>query len=327
MENQTMPTKFILLGFHNIQGLRFLLSWVISIIYIFTLLGNSLIIVLSLVEPHLQTPMYFFLGNLSLLDICQTTTTVPQMLLHLLSGRSSISYAGCSAQLYFFLFFVGAECVLLAAMAYDRYVAICNPLRYTLLVNRKLCVLLASLSWLSGALNAAVHTFLTIRLPFCEANRLNYFYCDIPPLLALSCGDISFNVTMILVSSIFLGWSPSLCIGLSYGFIVSRVLKIRSTEGRRKAFSTCVSHLTAVLLYYGSSIFTYVRPLSSYSLGNDRLISLLYSIITPMLNPLIYTLRNKDVKRALKKILERQMFHLRRECRILGSVSTFMSGT
>ncbi|KAM9120373.1 olfactory receptor 5V1-like [Pangshura tecta] len=308
MENQTMPTEFILLGFHNIQGLHLLLSWVISIIYIFTILGNMLIIFFSLVEPCLQTPMYFFLGNLSLLDICQTTTTVPQMLVHLVSGRSSISYARCAAQLYFVLFFVGAECILLATMAYDRYVAICNPLRYMLLMNRKFCVLLVSVSWLSGALNASLHTFLTIHLPFCEANRVNYFYCDIPPLLALSCGDISFNVTMILVSSIFLGWTPTLCIGLSYGYIVSRILKIHSPEGRSKAFSTCVSHLTAVLLYYGSSIFTYVRPLSSYSLDNDKLISLLYNIVTPMLNPLIYTLRNKDVKRAMKKVLVRKMF-------------------
>ncbi|XP_006122832.2 olfactory receptor 5V1-like [Pelodiscus sinensis] len=308
MGNQTVPTEFILLGFYNIQRLRFLLSLVISIIYIFILLGNSLIVFLSVVEPRLQTPMYFFLGNLSLLDVCQTTTTVPQILVHLLSGRSSISYERCVAQLYFFLFFVGAECVLLASMAYDRYMAICNPLHYTRLMNRTFCLLLASVSWLSGALNAAVHTSLTIRLPFCEANGINYFYCDIPPLLALSCGDISFNVTMILVSSIFMGWSPSLCIGLSYGCIVWRILKIHSPEGRSKAFSTCASHLTAVLLYYGSSIFTYIRPLSSYSLDNDRLISLLYSIVTPMLNPLIYTLRNKDVKRAMKKALVRKMF-------------------
>ncbi|XP_030398799.1 olfactory receptor 5V1-like [Gopherus evgoodei] len=301
------PTEFILLGFHNIQGLHFLLSWVIFVIYIFTIVGNMFIVFLSLVEPCLQTPVYFFLGNLSLLDVCLTTTTVPQMLVHLISGRSSISYERCATQLYFFLFFVGAECILLATMAYDRYMAICKPLHYTLFMNRKFCVLLVSVSWLNGALNAALHTFLTIHLPFCEANRINYFYCDIPPLLALSCGDISFNITMILVSSIFLGWSPTLCIGLSYGYIVSRILKIHSPEGRSKAFSTCVSHLTAVLLYYGSSIFTYVRPLSSYSLNNDKLISLLYNIITPMLNPLIYTLRNKDVKRAMKKVLVRKM--------------------
>ncbi|XP_050776433.1 olfactory receptor 5V1-like [Gopherus flavomarginatus] len=308
MENQTTPIEFMILGFHNIQGLHFLLSWVISIIYIFTILGNTLIIFLSLVEPCLQTPMYFFLGNLSLLDICQTTTTVPQMQAHLVSGRSSISYARCATQLYFFLFFVGAECMLLATMAYDRYMAICKPLHYTLFMNSKFCVLLVSVSCLSGALNAALHTFLTIHLPFCEANRINYFYCDISPLLALSCGDISLNVIMILVSSIFLGWSPTLCIGRSYGYIVSRILKIHSPEGRSKAFSTCVSHLTAVLLYYGSSIFTYVRPLSSYSLDNDKLISLLYNIVTHMLNPLIYTLRNKDVKRARRKVLVKKMF-------------------
>uniref|UniRef100_A0A8C3S9J7 Olfactory receptor n=1 Tax=Chelydra serpentina TaxID=8475 RepID=A0A8C3S9J7_CHESE len=309
-ENLTAVTEFIFLGFSDLQHLQPLLFILILLIYLLTLIGNGLIIAITVADLALNTPMYFFLRNLSILEICytSTTTTVPQMLVHLLSGRSSISYARCAAQLYFFLFFVGAECILLASMAYDRYVAICKPLRYTLLMNRKFCVLLVSVSWLSGALNAALHTFLTIRLPFCEAKEVNYFYCDIPPLLALSCGNISFNVTMILVSSIFLGWSPTLCIGLSYGYIVSRILKIHSPEGRSKAFSTCVSHLTAVLLYYGSSIFTYVRPLSSYSLDNDRLISLLYNIVTPMLNPLIYTLRNKDVKRTMKKVLVRKMF-------------------
>ncbi|XP_038225871.1 olfactory receptor 5V1-like [Dermochelys coriacea] len=308
MENQTIPTEFILSGFSKLWGLRFLLLGIISIIYIFTLLGNMLILLLSLVQPCLRTPMYLFLGNLSLLDICQTTTTIPQMLQHLLSGSSSISYASCMAQLYFFLLFVGAEGIILATMAYDRYVAICNPLHYTVLMSSKLCSTLVAASWLTGCLNAVVHTVLTIRLSFCGVNRLNYFYCDIPPLLALSCRDVSLNVTMTVVSSLFLGWGPSLCIILSYVHIVFRILKMQSSQGRRKAFSTCASHLMVVLLYYGSCIFTYIRPISSYSLDKDRLISLLYSLITPMLNPIIYTLRNKDVKGAMKKVFGRKMF-------------------
>ncbi|XP_067391458.1 olfactory receptor 5V1-like [Emydura macquarii macquarii] len=308
MENQTTPTEFILLGFSKLWGLRFLLSGVISIIYIFTLLGNILILLLSLMEPCLRTPMYFFLGNLSLLDVCQTTTTIPQMLQHLLSGRNNISYASCISQLYFFLLFVGAEGILLATMAYDRYVAISNPLRYTALMTRKLCSMLVAVSWLTGSLNAAVHTVLTIRLSFCGFNRLSYFYCDIPPLLALSCSDASLNVTMTLVSSLFLGWGPSLCIILSYMHIVFRIVKMQSSRGRSKAFSTCASHLMVVLLYYGSCIFTYVRPLSSYSLNKDKLISLLYSLVTPMLNPIIYTLRNKDVKGAMRKVFGRKIF-------------------
>ncbi|XP_050773879.1 olfactory receptor 5V1-like [Gopherus flavomarginatus] len=308
MENQTTPTEFILSGFSKLRGLRFLLLGVISIIYIFTLLGNMLILLLSLVDPCLRTPMYLFLRNLSLLDIFQTTTTIPQMLQHLLSGRSSISYGSCMAQLYFFLLFVGAEGILLATMAYDRYVAICSPLLYTVLMSTKLCSTLVAASWLIGSFNAAVHTVLTIRLSFCGVNRLRYFYCDIPPLLALSCGDVSLNVIVTVVSSLFLGWGPSLCIILSYVHIVFRILKMQSSQGRRKAFSTCASHLTVVLLYYGSCIFTYIRPISSYSLDKDRLISLLYSLVTPMLNPIIYTLRNKDVKGAMKKVFHRKMF-------------------
>uniref|UniRef100_A0A8B9Q996 Olfactory receptor n=1 Tax=Apteryx owenii TaxID=8824 RepID=A0A8B9Q996_APTOW len=299
MQNQTTPIEFILLGFSMYPELHFLLSVVIPITYIFTLMGNVFIIFIITVEPHLQTPMYFFLGNLSLFDICQTTTIVPQMLLHLFSGANNISYTKCMVQLYFFILFVGAEGLLLAAMAYDRFLAICNPLRYTVLMDRKACSMLVMALWLTTALNASVHTALTVHLPFCGPSKINYFYCDVPPLLALSCGDLSLNTTVLLVASVVMGWGPSICIVLSYVYIVCRVLKMSSSQERAKAFSTCASHLSVVLLYFGSCLFTYIRPMSSYSLDRDKLISLLYSILTPMLNPVIYTLRNKDVKRTL----------------------------
>uniref|UniRef100_A0A6J0VEQ9 Olfactory receptor 5V1-like n=1 Tax=Pogona vitticeps TaxID=103695 RepID=A0A6J0VEQ9_9SAUR len=302
ISNETVLTEFLLMGFSRLKELQLFLFLVFLVTYICTLVGNIFILTIASLDPQLHTPMYFFLGNLSFLDICYTTTNVPQMLVHLLSERKCITYAGCVIQLYFFISFVGPECILLAAMAYDRFVAICHPLNYTVIMRKSFCLQLASVSWASGFLNSALHTYFTFRLPFCGVNQLNYFFCDIPPLLKLSCGDTSLNEIILLVVGVFIGWAPFICIVLSYAYIISTILKIRSTEGRIKAFTTCSSHLTIVLLYYGSSIFTYVRPISTYSLEKDRLISVLYSIVTPMLNPLIYTLRNKDIKDALKKI-------------------------
>ncbi|XP_077169965.1 olfactory receptor 5V1-like [Paroedura picta] len=308
MVNETVPTEFLILGFSSLQNLQMLIFAIFLLTYICTLVGNLSIITIACLDPHLHTPMYFFLGNLSFLDICYTTTNVPQMLVHLLSDRKSISYAGCVIQLYFFLTFVGTECILLAAMAYDRFVAICHPLHYTVMMRKELCLQLAGTSWATGFLNSALHTYFTFHLPFCGANKLNYFFCDIPPLLLLSCGDTTLNEIILLLIGVFIGWTPFVCIVLSYVYIISTILKISSSEGRLKAFSTCASHLTIVLMYYGSSIFTYVRPISTYSLDNDRLISVLYSIVTPMLNPLIYTLRNKDIKESLKRILTKKLY-------------------
>ncbi|XP_066484013.1 olfactory receptor 5V1-like [Tiliqua scincoides] len=302
MANETALSEFIILGFSGLQDLQLLLFFVFLITYICTLLGNISIIAIACLDSQLHTPMYFFLGNLSFLDICYTTTNVPQMLVHLLSAIKRITYNGCIIQLYFFVSFVGTECILLASMAYDRFLAICHPLRYSVIMSKVLCLQLAAGCWAGGFLNSAVHTYFTFRLPFCGANQVNYFFCDIPPLLKLSCGDTSLNEIILLVVGVFIGWLPFICIVLSYIYIISTILKIRSTQGRLKAFSTCASHLTIVLLYYGSAIFTYVRPISTYSLDKDRLISVLYSIVTPMLNPLIYTLRNKDIKGALRKI-------------------------
>ncbi|XP_008590898.1 PREDICTED: olfactory receptor 5V1-like [Galeopterus variegatus] len=301
-KNQTAPSEFIILGFSNLDELKFLLFTTFFLIYTCTLGGNIFIILVIMADPQLHTPMYYFLGNLAFLDICYTTTNVPQMMVHLLSEKKSISYVGCVAQLFAFIFFVGSECLLLAAMAYDRYIAICKPLRYSVIMNKPLYSQLAASCWTSGFLNSVVHTVLTFYLPFCGNNQINYFFCDIPPLLILSCGDTSVNELVLLSIGVFLGWTPFLCIILSYLCIISTVLRIHSSEGRYKAFSTCASHLIIVLLFYGSAIFTYVRPISSYSLEKDRLISILYSAVTPMLNPIIYTLRNKGIKEAVRTV-------------------------
>ncbi|NP_001378008.1 olfactory receptor family 5 subfamily V member 1D [Equus caballus] len=299
-ENQTALFEFIILGFSNLNELQFLLFTIFFVTYICTLGGNIFIILVTMTDPRLHTPMYFFLENLAFLDICYTTTNVPQMMAHLLSEKKSISYLGCMAQLFAFIFFVGSESLLLAAMAYDRYIAICKPLRYSVIMNKALYGQLAASCWTGGFLNSVVHTTLTFHLPFCGNNRINYFFCDIPPLLILSCGDTSVNELALLSIGVFIGWTPFLCTILSYLYIISTILRISSAEGRQKAFSTCASHLIIVLLYYGSSIFTYVRPISTYALEKDRLISVLYSVVTPMLNPIIYSLRNKDIKQAVK---------------------------
>ncbi|KAM4808027.1 olfactory receptor 5V1-like [Rhinophrynus dorsalis] len=299
--NETLFKDFLILGLSDIPDLKVLLFCTLLIIYVLTLTGNIAIILVSQLDQHLRKPMYFFLSNLSFLDICYTTTTMPKMLQVLLAETKSISFIGCVTQMYFFLAFVGTECVLLGIMSYDRFVAICSPLRYSVIMNFKVCILLASICWLSGLVNSVVHTVFTFRLNFCNSNKINYFYCDIPPLLSLSCEDTSINEALLLSIGVFIGWTPFLCITLSYIYIIVTIKKIKSTVGQKKAFSTCASHLTVVVLYYGSSIFNYVRPISTYSLGKDRLISVLYSVVTPMLNPLIYTLKNKDVKMAMER--------------------------
>ncbi|XP_060639229.2 olfactory receptor 5V1-like [Anolis sagrei] len=301
--NQTVLSEFIILGFQDLQDLRLLLFSGFLTIYLFTVLWNAFIITMATLDQRLRTPMYFFLGNLSVLDICYTTTTIPPMLGLLLTQRNSISYIGCLLQLYFFFSFVGTECLLLAVMAFDRYVAICKPLHYSLVIRRTFCLQLVTICWAGGFINSAIHTCFAFRLPFCDDNRLDAFYCDIPPLLKLSCGDITLNQRLLLFIGLIIAWTPLFCILLSYAYIISTVLKIRSTEGRQKAFSTCSSHLTVVLLYYGSCIFTYLRPISSQSSVNTKLIPLMYSILTPLLNPVIYTLRNKDVKKAIQSAM------------------------
>ncbi|KAG9487210.1 hypothetical protein GDO78_007204, partial [Eleutherodactylus coqui] len=274
-------------------------------IYLLALGGNVVIIMISHLDIRLHIPMYFFLRNLSFLDICYTSTTMPKMLQLLLAEKKLISFAACITQMYIFITLVGTECVLLAVMAYDRFLAVCIPLRYSFIMNHTICSILAGISWLSGLVNSVVHTFFTFRLHFCGSNKINYFYCDIPPILSISCDDTSINERLLLSIGVFIGWTPFMCIMVSYIYIILTIIKMKSIEGRKKAFSTCSSHLTVVILFFGSVLFSYVRPTSSYSMAKDRLISVLYSVICPMLNPLIYTLKNQDVIKAL----QRQFIH------------------
>ncbi|XP_068945370.1 olfactory receptor 5V1-like [Petaurus breviceps papuanus] len=302
--NQTGVSEFIFLGFSNhpeLQGLFFL---IFLVVYLVTLLGNLLILTAIRINPVLHTPMYYFLSNLSFLDICYTSTTVPIMLVNFFREKKTITYEGCLSQLFFLVTFAGSECVLLAAMAYDRFIAICHPLRYPVLMSKRVCAYLAAGSWLCGLVNSLTHTGLTATLTLCGTNQISHFLCDIPLLLKLSCSDTSVNEVALYVSSATIGLSPCVFTAVSYMLIISAILKIQSAQGRKKAFSTCASHLTVVVIYYGTGNFNYDQPSSGYSLDVDILVSVLFCIVTPMLNPIIYSLRNKEVKVALKKLCE-----------------------
>uniref|UniRef100_F6XC68 Olfactory receptor n=2 Tax=Ornithorhynchus anatinus TaxID=9258 RepID=F6XC68_ORNAN len=246
--------------------------------------------------------MYFFLSKLSFVDLCLTTTTLPKMLLNIQTRKKTISYTGCLTQAYFLIFFAFMDSFLLTAMAFDRYVAICHPLYYTTTVNPQLCVFLVAGSWFITFLHALLHTVMTARLSFCGDNEIPHFYCDLTPLLKLSCSDISTNEVLIFTVTVLLGSAPAMCIVVSYIRIVSAVLKIPSAEGKQKVFSTCGSHLTVVTLFYGAGMGVHFQPSSIQSKHEDLLASVLYTVVTPMLNPFIYSLRNKDMKGALRKL-------------------------
>ncbi|XP_015270331.1 PREDICTED: olfactory receptor 10A7-like [Gekko japonicus] len=276
--------------------------------YSLTLLGNGLIIILTLVDSALHTPMYFFLRNLSFLEIWYTTVTLPKMLVNFASEVKSISFAGCAAQMYFLLSLGTVECYLLAVMAYDRYTAICCPLHYPVIMNRKACAQMAVTSWLCGILMPLGNVVWIFTLPYCGPNKINHFFCDVPPVLKLACTDTTKNEMSILALSVLITLSPFLLVLVSYIRILFTVLKMPSAEGRRKAFSTCSSHLIVVTLFYGSASAMYLHPKSSHSENIDRLVALFYSIITPMLNPMIYSLRNKEFKDALRRLKEKKRF-------------------
>ncbi|XP_053900967.1 olfactory receptor 10A4-like [Malaclemys terrapin pileata] len=306
--NQTMVTEFILLGFSNLPQLQRLLFVVFLAAYVITLMGNILIILITTVEPALQSPMYFFLQNLSCLEICFTSVIVPKMLANLLSANQTIFFHGCILQMYFFFFFGSTECFLLAAMAYDRYVAICNPLRYTVVMNRRICVQLAVTSWVSGIPVGTVQTTWLFSFPFCGPTEINHFFCDSPPVLKLVCGDTYLFEMYAVTGTIVIVLFPFILILVSYICIISTILRIPSAEGRLKTFSTCSSHLMVVTLFYSTAGLTYFRPKSGYSPDTKKLISLSYTVFTPMLNPIIYSLRNKEVKGALRKMLGWQIY-------------------
>ncbi|XP_067325586.1 olfactory receptor 5AP2-like [Anolis sagrei] len=304
MVNETTVTEFILLGLSSRPAVQFSLFGLFLIIYLVTLIWNIFILLMISMVKRLHNPMYFFLFNLSVVDIGYTTSTVPKMLLNYLSQDKTISLAGCFTQMYFFISFGGVECLLLGFMAYDRYAAICHPLHYNVLMRPKVCVCLAATAWILGLSNSGVHAGLMSRLSFCRNNVIQHFFCDIPPLFQLSCSNTQVNqiVTFVVGGSVIMG--PFLVILVSYVYIVIAILMIRTKEGRLKAFSTCASHLTVVNIYYGTIIFTYIRPNSSYSQEQDQILPVFYGILTPMLNPIIYSLRNKDVQRVFWKVMK-----------------------
>ncbi|XP_004688856.1 PREDICTED: putative olfactory receptor 8G3 pseudogene [Condylura cristata] len=302
--NHSTVTEFILAGLTGRTELQLPLFLLFLGIYVVTVVGNLGMITLIGLSSHLHTPMYYFLSSLSLIDFCQTTTVTPKMLVNFVTAKNIISYPECMTQLYFFIIFAIAECHMLAVMAYDRYVAICKPLLYNVIMTPQICFWLSAGVYVLGIIGSTIHTGFMLRLLFCQVNVVNHYFCDLFPLLELSCSSIYINELLVLVLSAFNILFPALTILASYIFILSSILRITSTEGRSKAFSTCSSHISAVSVFFGSGAFMYLQPSSVSSMDQGKVSSVFYTIIVPMLNPLIYSLRNKDVKLALKKILD-----------------------
>uniref|UniRef100_A0A4X1TI06 G-protein coupled receptors family 1 profile domain-containing protein n=1 Tax=Sus scrofa TaxID=9823 RepID=A0A4X1TI06_PIG len=301
-ENQSCMSEFILLGLPIQPGQQSMFFALFLGMYLTTVLGNLLIILLIRLDPHLHTPMYFFLSYLALTDISFSSVTVPKMLMNMQTKDLSIPYAGCVTQTYFFLFFTGLDDFLLTSMAYDRYVAICHPLHYTTIMRGELCTLLVTVSWILSCANALCHTLLLAQLSFCADNTIPHFFCDLGALLKLSCSDTSLNELVIFIAGVVVIMLPLLCILVSYGYIGATILKVPSTKGICKALSTCGSHLSVVFLYYGTIIGLYLVPSSSTSSEKDIVTSVMYTVVTPLLNPFIYSLRNRDMKGALEKL-------------------------
>ncbi|XP_029435752.1 olfactory receptor 5B21-like [Rhinatrema bivittatum] len=303
MENMTMVKEFLILGLSDNPQLQVPLFLVFLLIYLITLLGNLVIITVTRADPCLHTPMYFFLSNLALTDICCTSTVTPKLLEIFHSGDKTISYVGCILQLFFFMGHACTEAFLLTTMAYDRYVAVCDPLHYLLIMNHRVCVLLAVTSWITGFLNSMAVTASITRLSFCDSNQINHLFCDLLPLLKLSCTDTATTQSLVFVESAFMAVPAFLVTLTSYIYIISAILRIRSAEGKRKAFSTCSSHLTVVSMFYLSVFCMYLRPTSTYSQEQGKFLSVVYTTVTPMLNPIIYSLRNMEIKNALRKLI------------------------
>ncbi|XP_047608877.1 olfactory receptor 8B3-like [Phacochoerus africanus] len=303
--NGSFVTQFILLGLTDQPDLQLPLFFLFLVMYMVTVMGNLGLIILVVLNSHLHTPMYFFLFNLSFIDLCYSSVFTPKMLINFISEKNIISLMGCMTQLYFFCFFFAiSECYVLTSMAHDRYVAICNPLLYNIAMSPKVCSSLMLASYLMAFSGATAHTGCMLRLTFCDANTINHYFCDIPPLLQLSCTSTYINDMVVFIVVGINIIVPSLTISVSYGLILSSILHISSRKGRFKAFSTCSSHIIAVSLFFGSVAFMYLRP-SAQSVDEGKISSVFYTNIVPLLNPLIYSLRNKDVKRALRKTLGR----------------------
>ncbi|XP_053217150.1 olfactory receptor-like protein OLF3 [Podarcis raffonei] len=305
--NQTNVKEFVFMGFSRDRNLNLCLFVVFLSMYLVTLTGNTLIIVAIRIDPRLSTPMYFFLSNLSFLDICYTTSVVPQLLLHSLTSHKVISFSRCMAQLYISLSLGGIEFILLAAMAYDRYVAVCYPLHYMTIMSRRVYIQMAMASWMGGFLNALVQTVFTMHLQFCSFNTINHFACELLAVIKVACSNTFVNEIVIIVAGVIVLLIPCGVVLLSYVYIIRAILRIRSSEGRQRAFSTCTSHLTVVTLCYGTAIFAYMSPKANTSPNQDKMVSIFYAVVTPMLNPIIYSLRNKEVKGALSKAVRKSI--------------------
>ncbi|XP_009202349.2 olfactory receptor 2A1/2A42-like [Papio anubis] len=303
VKNQTMVTEFLLLGFLLDPRIQMLLFGLFSLFYVFTLLGNGTILGLISLDSRLHTPMYFFLSHLAVVNITYACNTVPQMLVNLLHPAKPISFAGCMMQTFLFLSFGHSECLLLVVMSYDRYVAICHPLQYSVIMTWRVCITLAITSWTCGSLLALVHVVLILRLPFCGPHEINHFFCEILSVLRLACADTWLNQVVIFAACVFILVGPLCLVLVSYSCILVAILRIQSGEGRRKAFSTCSSHLCVVGLFFGSAIVMYMAPKSRHPEELQKVLFLFYSFFNPMLNPLIYSLRNIEVKGALRRAL------------------------
>uniref|UniRef100_A0A8C6EGQ9 Olfactory receptor n=1 Tax=Moschus moschiferus TaxID=68415 RepID=A0A8C6EGQ9_MOSMO len=307
-ENHSSVTEFILAGLTEQPRLQLPLFLLFLGIYVVTVVGNLGMIILIGLSSHLHTPMYYFLSSLSFIDLCQSTVITPRMLVNFVIEKNIISYPECMTQLYFFLLFAISECYMLAAMAYDRYVAICRPLLYNIIMSHQACFSLIWGVYMMGLVCAFSHTGCTLRVHFCKLDVINHYFCDLLSLLKLSCSSTYVNELLVLCFSALNILAPSLIIVSSYVFIISSVLHIPSMRGRSKAFSTCSSHISAVAIFYGSAAFMYLQPSSISSMDEGKVSSVFYTIVVPMLNPLIYSLRNRDVNVALKKMLERRIF-------------------
>ncbi|XP_067392512.1 olfactory receptor 13A1-like [Emydura macquarii macquarii] len=305
MKNQSSVTEFILVGLSRRPEHQMFLFMVFTFIYVAALAGNILLILTVTASSCLYTPMYFLLINLSLINILSISVSIPKMLHNLLEHKKTIAFLGCIAQICLFTWTLASEILVLAAMAFDRYAAICHPLHYTLIMRKGVCVGLIAGIWTVGLVNSAVHTGLVLQLSFCGSNVINHFFCELPPVLKLSCSDTSLNEIMTFLADTFFGMGGCAITVMSYYFILRTILKIHSTEGKKKAFSTCSSHLIVVSLYFSTVIYTYLQPSSAYSLDREKVTTVLYSVITPFLNPIIYSLRNKEVKEALRKLISR----------------------
>ncbi|XP_037696931.1 putative olfactory receptor 5AK3 [Choloepus didactylus] len=305
--NGTEVTEFFLLGFGAQHRFWHVLFIVFLLIYMTSMVGNIGTILLIRTDSRLQTPMYFFLQHLAFIDISYTSAITPKMLQNFISKNKSISFTGCVVQLWVYVTFATSDCYLLAAMAVDRYVAICNPLHYPIVMSQIVCIQLVAGSYVMGSINSSVHTGFTFSLSFCKSHTINHFYCDGPPILALSCSNIDISIMLLVV---FVGFNLTFTMSViifSYIYILAAILKMPSTSGRKKAFSTCVSHLTAVTIFYGTLFYMYLQPRSNNSQENMKVASIFYGIVIPMLNPLIYSLRNKEIKEALK-VLGKKFF-------------------